>query len=105
MRASKKVLSAFEAPPICEDLVSARFARRGPNRKQSTRRGRRADGEDNCIRIIVGKDFAEVCARFGHRLGPGLAEPDPVSLADSSQNGLPAFFLHDEVITWDGAPA
>ena len=72
---------------------------------QSTQRGRRADGEDNCIRVIVGKDFAEVCAFFGHRLGPGLAETDPMPLADSSQNGLLAFFLHDEVIARDGAPA
>jgi hypothetical protein len=40
----------------------------------------------------VGEDFAEVRARFGHRLGPGLAEADAVSPADSLQNGLLAFF-------------
>jgi hypothetical protein len=34
-----------------------------------------------------------------------LAEADAVSPADSSKEGLLAFFSHDEVIARDGAPA
>jgi hypothetical protein len=60
---------------------------------------------DDCIRVIMGEDFAEVRALFGHRLGPSLAESDPVSLANSSQNGLLTFFSHNEVVARDGAPA
>jgi hypothetical protein len=52
----------------------------------------------------VGEDFAEVRARVGHRLGPGLAEADAVSSADSLEDGLLTFFSHDEVIARDDAP-
>jgi hypothetical protein len=58
----------------------------------STQSGSAAECDDDCIRVIVGEDFAEVRALFGHCPGPGLAESDTVSLADSSQNGLLAFF-------------
>ena len=59
----------------------------------------------NCVWVIVGNDFVEVRALFGHRLGPSLAESDSVSLANSSQNGLATFFSNHEVIARDGAPA
>jgi hypothetical protein len=72
---------------------------------RSTQRGGAAERGDNCIRVIVGEDFAEVRARFGHRLSPGLAEADAMSPADSSEYSLPAFFFHDEVIARHGAPA
>ena len=72
---------------------------------RSTQRGGAAERDDHCIGVIVGEDFAEVRTGFGHRLGPGLAEADAVSPADSSKEGLLAFFSHDEVIARDGAPA
>jgi hypothetical protein len=53
----------------------------------------------------VGKDFAEVCTRFGHRFGTGLAESNPVSLADSPQYYLLAFFSRHEGVARDGAPS
>jgi hypothetical protein len=86
-------------------LIVLRFTERALITSVSTQKGNVTECDDDCVRVIVSKDFAEVSACFCHRPGPRLAEPDTVAVADSAQNGLPAFFPHDEVIARDGAPA
>jgi hypothetical protein len=101
----------FSCPPFDRDhpvrplIVAIQMPAQGNDEMRSIESCGIAERDDHCIRVIVSKDFLEVRARFRHGLGTGLAETDAVSPADSPEDGLLAFFSHDEVIARDHAPA